>query len=153
MVDSRAKGIRGEYAVRDLLRQYTPEQWERTPASGALEHTKGDIYIPNEKQLFLIEVKNYKESPIDPNILGGKTNYLKQWWRKIQAQAFGAKIIPVLFFKHDRSKWYIAVPAEPTIVKEYIYVAVLGCYVCLAEEYLANEWKLFVEKVTTPKAT
>lgn len=148
MVDSRAKGIRGEYAVRDLLRTYTSEQWERTPASGATEHTKGDIYIPNTKQIYLIEVKNYKDSPIEPNMLGGKTNNLKLWWAKIRAQAHGAKITPVLFFKHDRSRWYIAVPIKPDIVKEYIYVGVLGCYVCLAEEYLANEWQNFHSIIT-----
>lgn len=153
MVDSRAKGIRGEYAVRDLLREWTKEQWERTPASGATEHTKGDLYIPNEKQKLLVEVKNYKDSPIEPNILGGKTNNLKQWWRKIAAQAHGAKTIPVLFFKHDRSKWYIAVPYKPKAVKEYIHVGLLDCYVCLAEDYLSNEWKLFMEAVNEPAKT
>jgi len=150
MVDSRAKGIRGEYAVRDLLREYTEEQWERTPASGALEHTKGDIYIPSTKQELLIEVKNYKDSPIEPNMLGGKSNNLKQWWRKISAQAAGAKLTPVLFFKHDRSKWYIAVGIAPQTVKEYIYVGVLGCYVMNAEEYLAAEWKNFREQLLEP---
>ena len=58
MVDTRTKGLRGEYAIRDLLREKTGLQWERTPASGALEHTKVDIYIPNEKQFAVIEVKN-----------------------------------------------------------------------------------------------
>jgi hypothetical protein len=47
MVDSRAKGARGEYAVRDLLREYTDLQFERVPSSGALEYLKGDLYIPH----------------------------------------------------------------------------------------------------------
>ena len=49
MVDSRAKGARGEYLVRDLLREHTNLQFERVPMSGALEYLKGDLYDPNEK--------------------------------------------------------------------------------------------------------
>ena len=55
MVDSRAKGARGEYLVRDLLREYTNLQFERVPMSGALEYLKGDLYVPNEKNYFCIE--------------------------------------------------------------------------------------------------
>ena len=37
MVDSRAKGARGETIVRDKLRELTGLQWERVPGSGALD--------------------------------------------------------------------------------------------------------------------
>ena len=37
MVDSRAKGARGEYLVRDMLREATGLKFERVPASGALD--------------------------------------------------------------------------------------------------------------------
>ena len=33
VVDSRAKGARGEYLVRDLLREHTGLQFERVPMS------------------------------------------------------------------------------------------------------------------------
>ena len=46
MVDSRAKGARGEYLVRDLLREYTNLQFERVPMSGALEYLKGESTNP-----------------------------------------------------------------------------------------------------------
>lgn len=143
MVDSRQKGIRGEYAVRDLLREHTKLNWERVPTSGATEHTKGDIYIPQTKQKFIIEVKNYKDSPIAPTLLTAKTNDLKAWWKKLEAQATGLKAIPVLFFKHDRSKWFIAVGYKPLKYKEYIYINSLKCYVMPAEEFLQLEWKSF----------
>ena len=65
MVDSRAKGARGEYLVRDMLREHTGLKFERVPASGALEYLKGDLYVPNEKNIFCIEVKNYSESPLN----------------------------------------------------------------------------------------
>ena len=44
MVDSRAKGARGEYLVRDMLRQHTGHQFERVPSSGALEYLR-EIYM------------------------------------------------------------------------------------------------------------
>tara|TARA_B100000745_G_C19827184_1_gene273494 strand:- start:87 stop:410 length:324 start_codon:yes stop_codon:yes gene_type:complete len=90
MVDSRAKGARGEYLVRDLLREYTNLQFERVPMSGALEYLKGDLYVPNEKNFFCIEVKNYAESPLTDKILTQKkTNHLTKWWKKLLLQADG----------------------------------------------------------------
>ena len=64
MVDSRAKGARGEYLVRDMLREHTGHQFERVPSSGALEYLKGDLYVPHAKNKFCIEVKNYESSPL-----------------------------------------------------------------------------------------
>ena len=49
MVDSRAKGARGEYLVRDMLRSYTGLKFERVPASGALEYLKGDFMYHTAK--------------------------------------------------------------------------------------------------------
>ena len=46
MVDSRAKGARGEYIVRDMLRDATGLKFERVPASGALEYLKGTYMFP-----------------------------------------------------------------------------------------------------------
>ena len=79
MVDSRAKGARGEYLVRDMLREYTGLKFERVPASGALEYLKGDLYVPHEKNYYCIEVKNYAESPLsDKMFTQKKTNNLIQ---------------------------------------------------------------------------
>jgi Holliday junction resolvase len=80
MVDSRAKGARGEYLVRDMLRQHTGLKFERVPASGALEYLKGDLYVPNCRNYFCIEVKNYKDSPLtDKLFTQPKTNNLIRW--------------------------------------------------------------------------
>ena len=69
MVDSRAKGARGEYLVRDILREFTGYQFERVPSSGALEYLKGDLYVPHAKNKYCIEVKNYESSPLSDKIL------------------------------------------------------------------------------------
>jgi Holliday junction resolvase len=143
MVDTRTKGLRGEYAVRDMLREATKLQWERTPSSGALEHTKGDIYIPNEKQLAVIEVKNYKDSSLNDKLLTSKAPDLVKWWTRLKLQAKGAKCVPILFYKYDRSKWFVAVEDQPTKLKNYIFVSPLNCYNAVASEWLENEWDAF----------
>ena len=68
--------VLGEYLVRDLLRDHTNLQFERVPMSGALEYLKGDLYVPNERNHFCIEVKNYADSPLSDKILPDKNKQL-----------------------------------------------------------------------------
>ena len=133
MVDSRAKGQRGEYLVRDMLRDATGLQFERVPSSGALSYLKGDLYVPDAKNLFCIEVKNYEKSPLTDKIFTNKTNYFLQWWDKIVKQAELKLQQPLLFFKYSRSKVFVATTIEPKNCK-YMYINWLDCYVLLAEE-------------------
>ena len=144
MVDSRAKGARGEYLVRDLLREYTNLQFERVPMSVALEYLKGDLYVPNEKNYFCIEVKNYSDTPLTDKILTQKkTNNLIKWWKKLVIQAEGGGQDPLLFFKYNRSKIYVVTDVSPEHIN-YIYISELGCYVTLAEEWLDKEKVEFI---------
>ena len=143
MVDTRTKGLRGEYAVRDLLRDRTGLQWERTPASGALEHTKGDIYIPNEKQFAVIEVKNYKEPTLNDKLLTTRSSNLTKWWGRLKAQATTSKCAPLLFYKYDRSKWFVATEMKPRTLKNYLYFGGLDCYNAVADDWLETEWATF----------
>lgn len=144
MVDSRAKGARGEYLVRDLLRDSTNLQFERVPMSGALEYLKGDLYVPNEKNIYCIEVKNYAETPLTDKILTQKkTNNLSRWWKKIVQQAKNGNQEPLLFFKYNRSKIYVTIGTKPQNT-DYIYISDLDCYVSLAEVWLTNEEIRFI---------
>ena len=145
MVDSRAKGARGEYLVRDMLRQFTDLQFERVPASGALEYLKGDLYVPHAKNLFCIEVKNYADSPLSDKLFTQeKTNNLIRWWKKLIIQAEGGEQEPLLFFKYDRSKTFVVTEREPKNVK-YMHISWLNCYVALAEEWLELEEVKFID--------
>ena len=145
MVDSRAKGARGEYLVRDMLREATGLKFERVPASGALEYLKGDLYVPNQRNHFCIEVKNYKDSPLTDKIFTArKTNNLIKWWRKIVIQAEGGDQKPLLFFKYDRSKVFVVTAEKPTQSDEYLYIGFLDCYVLLAEDWLETEKVEFI---------
>ena len=147
MVDSRAKGARGEYLVRDMLREHTGHQFERVPSSGALEYLKGDLYVPHAKNRYCIEVKNYADSPLTDKIFTApKTNNLIQWWKKLERQAERGNQLPMLFFKYNRSPVFIVTQREPGY-PEYMYISVLDCYVSLAEEWLTMEKVEFLDGV------
>jgi hypothetical protein len=148
MVDSRAKGARGEYLVRDMLRAYTKLQFERVPNSGALEYLKGDLYVPNERNRFCIEVKNYAESPLTDKIFTApRTNNLIRWWKKVVQQAEGGNQEPLLFFKYNRSAVFVVTNIMPETSLEYMYISFLDCYICLAEPWLENEKVEFLNGV------
>ena len=147
MVDSRAKGARGEYLVRDMLRAHTNLQFERVPSSGALEYLKGDLYVPHAKNKYCIEVKNYESSPLSDKIFTApKTNNLIQWWKKLEKQAAGGNQLPMLFFKYNRSPVFIVTQREPAY-PEYMYISILDCYVSLAEDWLRMEKVEFLDGV------
>tara|TARA_R100001129_G_scaffold161917_1_gene127010 strand:- start:589 stop:1029 length:441 start_codon:yes stop_codon:yes gene_type:complete len=146
MVDSRAKGARGEYLVRDMLREHSNLQFERVPNSGALEYLKGDLYIPHEKNIYCIEVKNYAESPLSDRIFTQKkTNNLIKWWKKLIIQAEGGNQTPLLFFKYNRSPIYVVTDLRPDVTEEYLYIRFLNCYILLAEEWLEKEKPRFLQ--------
>jgi len=111
MVDSRQKGGRAESALKKVLRDATGLNFQRTPGSGALNAThmlKGDIYLPNTANRFCIEVKHYKDDHLTSKILTSKTPQLMEWWNQAVRQAAQVDMQPMLFFKHDRGKWFIA---------------------------------------------
>ena len=144
MVDSKEKGSRGEYLVRDLLREHTGLGFERVPLSGALAYLKGDIYIPNRHNRYCIEVKFYEESALNDKILTNKSNNLVKWWAKICEQSGNQKQEPLLLFKYNRSKIFVATQEKPSKVNNYLYIGPLLCYTLLAEEWLVNEKPRFL---------
>ena len=145
MVDSRAKGARGEYLVRDMLRDATGLKFERVPSSGALEYLKGDLYVPNQRNYYCIEVKNYKDSPLSDKVFTQpKTNNLVKWWKKIVIQAIGGNQKPLLFYKYDRSKVFVVTGQKPENTIEYLFIRFLDCYVLLAEDWLKHEKVEFI---------
>ena len=147
MVDSRAKGARGEYIVRDVLREATGLQFERVPNSGALEYLKGDLYVPNERNKFCIEVKNYSESPLNDKIFTAqRTNNLIRWWKKIVQQAKGGDQEPLLFFKYNRSAIFVVTAEKPlSSESQYMYINWLDCYVMIADDWLREEKPEFLK--------
>lgn len=118
MADSKAKGNRGEVLVRTELRARTGLNFEKTPQSGAsfVEGLKGDLYLPNQKNKFTIEVKNYAEDGFGSHLLEGKGDFLR-WWEQACAAAKVNKNIPMVIYRWNRSKMYCALPSDvPTAV-------------------------------------
>jgi len=111
MIDSRAKGRTAELKCRDELRKLTGLQWERTPMSGALgaQHKlKGDLYVPDTKTKYCVEVKHYKDDHLCSKILTSMNPQFFQWWEQAVREGKQIDKEPLLVFKHDRSKWFVA---------------------------------------------
>jgi len=149
VVDSRAKGARTETVVRDLLRKHTGLGWERVPGSGALDEKhflKGDLYIPNANNIYCTEVKGYAEDHITSAILSSKSPQLLSFWAQASRQGTQVKKRPLLIFKYDRSKVFVAFDTMPDDSYSYIFVSRDGFefYVALLEDWLINEQPKFV---------
>ena len=136
MVNSRAKGAIGENKVKEFLDSRTPYTFERTPGSGSGK-IKGDLHIPGFRNVFCIEVKNYAESPLNDKILTNKTNDFVLWWTKLQKQAGVQR--PLLIFKYNRSKLFVATDVKPTNVEKYIDIPWLTCYIMMLQEWIEKE--------------
>jgi len=136
MVNPRAKGALGENKVKEFLDARTPYTFERTPGSGS-GLIKGDLYIPKYKNTYCIEVKNYADSHLNDKVLTSKTNEFVGWWTKLQRQS--GIMRPLLIFKYNRSKLFVATDLKPTNVEKRIDIPHLNCYTCLLEEWIERE--------------
>ena len=147
MVDPRAKGARGETQVRDALKAATGLKWERTPGSGALDpkhNLKGDLYVVNCDNAFCVEVKNYEEDHLTSKLLTAKDPQLLEWWNQAIRQAGQVNKKPLLVFKFNRSKIFVAFADMPTghykrlTINDEIFVALL-------DDWLKHEKPRFVK--------
>lgn len=148
-VDPRAKGARAETLIRDQLRVLTGLNWERVPASGALDPKhglKGDLYVPNEKNLYAVEAKHYAEDHLTSSILTAKNPQLLIWWEQAVRQGVQVSKIPLLIFKHDRSKVFCAFNDLPTGDFRFISICANGHYfnVSLLEDFVNHEKPKFI---------
>jgi Holliday junction resolvase len=150
MVDVRAKGTKAETDIKAVLRKHTKLNWERTPGSGALNEKhglKGDLYIPNKENLFCVECKHYEEDHLTSKILSGKNPQILEWWKQALRQADQVGRKPLLIFKHNRSKMFVAYEEMPVTSIDFIYLSVdsYELYISLLEEWLLTEQPKFVK--------
>ena len=149
MVDSRDKGARAESLVKNALRRATGLNWERTPGSGALNEKHGlkaDLYVPNEKNLYAVEVKHYAEDHLTSSVLTSKTPQLIEWWKQAIRQGKQVSKIPLLVFKFDRSKLFVAFTEVPSGSYRYMLIRVdeHEFFVALLDDYLPSENPKFI---------
>lgn len=149
-VDPRAKGARAETLIRDSLRTSTGLNWERVPSSGALDPKhglKGDLYVPNEKNLYAVEVKHYAEDHLTSSILTSKNPQLLVWWQQAARQGTQVNKEPLLLFKYDRSKVFAAFKDIPNEDYMYMYVndvTTSPFYIATLDEYIKHERPKFI---------
>lgn len=148
-IDPRAKGARAETLIRDKLRETTKLNWERVPSSGALDPKhglKGDLYVPNEKNLYCVEVKHYAEDHLTSKLLTDKNPQIIEWWVQALRQGIQVDKIPFLVFKFDRSKVFCAFSDLPTGLYDFISVCAKDHYfsVCLLEDFIKHEKPKFI---------
>ena len=152
MVDARAKGARTETQIRDILREHTGLQWERIPGSGALDEKhglKGDLYVAGAHNLFCVEVKGYAEDHINSTILSGKSPQIMEFWSQAVRQGLQVKKEPLLIFKFNRSKAFVAWKAQTALPEgQYPYICINRgeheFFVSLLDDWLRNEDIKFV---------
>jgi len=139
---SKEKGTRAEHKLIELLVEYTKLPFKRVPLSGA-SVIKGDIFLSNERNKYCIEVKSYKESAINHLLVSGVGKPLLDWIEQTLIQAKKMNIEPLLFFKHDRSKFYVATWDEPKNMDKFLMyqynMEELPIFIMDAKEWLQNE--------------
>lgn len=149
-VDARAKGARTETQVRDTLKKHTGLAWERVPGSGALDPKHGlkaDLYVTGRTNLYAVEVKGYAEDHISSVLLTGKSPQLLEFWKQTIRQGQQVNKKPLLIFKFDRSKQFVAFEDMPTTnAYRWMFVQLDDheFYVALLESWLVCEQPVFV---------
>lgn len=121
-VDSRSKGKRAEYQIRDLLRKHTTLDWERVPGSGAFGQShslKGDVYLPpsvGKISKYCFEIKHYADEKLNSNIFNVGESQLEKWWAQAAREGEQMNMRAALVFKKDRGQWLIALDSSDPLV-------------------------------------
>jgi hypothetical protein len=150
---SKRKGSSFENDIAKFLNKtFATEQFARTPGSGAWMGRsnsakrsgvaqeaqitlRGDLITPSNFP-FMIECKNYNDSPVYHTIIKGPDSKLDGWLKEVEFDASQAKLLPMLWFKTTRKGVFVAVPRKT--VEQYLdlyeYCCVYRDYVIISQE-------------------
>jgi hypothetical protein len=132
--------------IRDKLRLLTGLQFERVPSSGALDPKhglKGDLYIPNQSNLYAIECKNYEEDHLTSKVLTSVDSQLHKFWAQAVRQGVQVNKKPLLLFKFTRSKIFVAYNEIPNNV-DHVYISKGDFFVSMMEDWIRQEKPKFI---------
>lgn len=150
MVDSRQKGAKAEADLVKKLSDYTGLGFRRIPMSGALDAVhglKGDLYVPGSLNIYCIEVKHYKDDHFTSKILTDKTPQIQEWWMQTIREAAQISRKPLLVYKFDRSKWFVAWKDMPNYSSyNWVFCNINGheFYTAKLDDWLQHEQPRFV---------
>ncbi len=107
---------------------------------------KGDLYLPNTRNKYCIEVKGYKDDHLTSKILTDKNPQLAEWWKQAVRQGSQVDMLPILIFKKDRGKLFIAIQEiEDFEAYKSIFIPHLNIWVCLLEDWLEYDKPIFTK--------
>lgn len=174
---SKRKGNTYERRIADLLTESTGVNFRRVPASGgwnkfSTKHVRTDIFTGDlvcDRSDFLcsIEVKNRVKFSFESILSSPEKAPFTEWWFQCINDANSVKLHPLLFFKPDRAKDFLAIDESTVkllkIDLNKINHFSLNCYEQLLSIKDRNkichdiklptpfifDWKEFSEKVNT----
>lgn len=144
---SKAKGSAYESKIVGILnKEFANLQFERVPLSGSISYLKGDIWTPHDTAAFpwCIEAKHYKEINWN-SLLTAKSTEMYKFWEQTQREADVMGKKPLLIFRWDRSKDYVAYN-DDIEVEDYLQVSCFGHSFKIS---LLTDWLKAVKKQTT----
>lgn len=136
---SKAKGAKAEVEVRDILKANSGLPFQRVPLSGSIKFLKGDIYIPNKDNVYCIEVKHYKEEQINSTIITSKESQFEKWWNQAVREAKTMENSPLLIFRKDRGKYFVAGYGISKSNHKCIYIEHLDVDILLLDDWLSTK--------------
>ena len=106
---SKQKGATFELKVSKILTEHFGIKCVRVPLSGALSWIKGDVFFPEKMETFeyCIECKFYEKLDFN-SLITAKSNDIFKFWDQTTSQAKKMNKKPLLIFKWNRSKEFIA---------------------------------------------
>ena len=144
---SKIKGSAYEAKIKDRLNVEFPNiQFERVPLSGSISYLKGDIWTPHDTASWpwCIEAKHYAELEWN-NLLTAKSTDILGFWRQTIREAEVMKKKPLLIFRWNRSKDFVAYN-DNIKVDSYIEV---NSFECSFKVSLLDDWLKAVKSQTT----
>ena len=125
---SKIKGSVYEAKITKYLTKELGLEFKRVPLSGAIDYLKGDLWTPYDTAAwpYCIECKHYKHVEWN-NLLTAKTTDLLEFWRQTEQGAEVMRKKPLLIFRWNRSKDFVAWNDEIE-VDHYVEVNSFGCH-------------------------
>lgn len=136
---SKAKGTAFEAKIAKRFTEEFGKEFRRVPLSGALEWMKGDIVCIKDTAWFpwCMELKHYKEINWN-SLLTAKSADMYSFWEQTVREAKVMEKEPLLVFRWDRSKDYVAFNDDIVKVSDYIHVNSFGhsFKICLLDDWI-----------------
>ena len=93
-----------------------------------------------------MEVKHYENDNLTSTVLTASSPNLITWWEQAIRQGDQVSKLPLLIFKHDRSKIFCAFEFEPTGLYDHFRICAKDHYfsVSLLEDFIKHEKPKFI---------